>query len=571
MKIQKRIEKIMMYVILLLYPLRHIRYGVDLMDAGYSLGHFVYRSDVDQTWKLATYLSNGLGHLLTYLPFGKYWVGMNVYTGLFVSAIAIVIFCWCSKNFPEKEWLFFFAELFALSLCWAPTTILYHYLGYYGFSITAMLLYVAICKNDKKRFVIAGVILGACVIARMPNITYIALILPVWYGAFLWRKDRKANVMLQTGLCVAGFIASFGMALLLISFRYGLQSYPEMIHNLFGMTDTATDYKPSEMVFAMVRDYVQYSPWFFLFFLYLMLGVGFYHIFDKKENNRYIMLISKVCYGLGMPVLIRFCYGRGMFGVDYRDYFSMYKCVTVFLLVVLCLCIMEIVKKENSKEDRVLAFLLLVIIMITPLGSNNGLYPVINNLFFIAPVAVHFGAKEYRRYWQNFAVKTFLPFLGICLLVQVFLFGCQFVFHDHEQPKRALHIEGFPTTEGMCTNVDKADALEELGGYLYPYREKQLLLYGDIPALSYIYQMRSAIFTTWVDLNSNSLGTLQRDIGHLKHSETIVILSREKQDTLFGNTTVDLTKKDQEIKNLLAEQNYEMDFENQLFVVYQVH
>lgn len=61
-------------LILLLYPLRKVNTGIDLMDGGYSLGNYRFFETMNQTWKLATYLANVLGVLLTKLPFGDTWI-----------------------------------------------------------------------------------------------------------------------------------------------------------------------------------------------------------------------------------------------------------------------------------------------------------------------------------------------------------------------------------------------------------------------------------------------------------------------------------------------------------------
>ena len=73
-------------LILLLYPLRKVNTGIDLMDAGYALGNYRFFETMNQVWKLATYLANITGVILSKLPYGDTWLGMNVYTALLVGA-----------------------------------------------------------------------------------------------------------------------------------------------------------------------------------------------------------------------------------------------------------------------------------------------------------------------------------------------------------------------------------------------------------------------------------------------------------------------------------------------------
>ena len=62
-------------------------------------------------------------------------------------------------------------------------------------------------------------------------------------------------------------------------------------------------------------------------------------------------------------------------------------------------------------------------------------------------------------------------------------------------------------------------------------------MYGDIPALSYLFDMEPAIFTTWADLDSNSMDTLMEDLNRLTNnaaSDTlpVIILGRSSVENL---------------------------------------
>ena len=48
---------------------------------------------------------------------------------------------------------------------------------------------------------------------------------------------------------------------------------------------------------------------------------------------------------------------------------------------------------------------------------------------------------------------------------------------------------------------------------------KQLILFGDIPALSYLFDMEPAIFTTWIDLDSNQIEQLRIDLDRIVQTQ----------------------------------------------------
>lgn len=548
-------------VILLLYPLRHMNLGIDLMDAGYSLGNYQYMATMNETWKLATYLSNALGALLMKLPFGNFWIGMNTYTGLLIGVVSAASYLYCSRQFLNRKLLLFISELVALSLCWAPSTILYQYVGYFFMTISAMLLFQGI-QTEKKRYdIIAGVILGFSVIARMPNITYMALIVPVWYAFYLKKEGTLVQLFQKTLWCIAGYLLGLLPGLCLICIHYGIDAYPRMITSLFAMTDQAQDYKPTSMITAMFDDYFAYSIWLILFFFYLAVGIVFFKM-AEKHLRKGLQTAGKILYVLGLLVVLRFCYGRGMFGFDYQEAFSYYKWITVYLLVTVLLCIYLLFNKRERIEKRIWACFLLVMIFVTPLGSNNGLYPIINNLFLVGPVSVWLLFDTIEPLKDSFPVKTVTYFLCICVTIQSLLFGVCACFHDAADEKRVqVEIPGSVSTTGMKTTVEKAQNLQELGGYLQENNllESQVILIGNIPAISYIFDLQPAVFTTWIDLDSNSKVQFEQELQALSPENVIVITS----------TVIEKEEKHALLKDWMDAYHYESTFQNEAFCVYE--
>ncbi len=558
---QKCSMTILPALILLVYPLRHATVGLDLMDAGYALGNYHFFDSLNQTWKLATYLANVTGVLLSELPFGDTWIGMNVYCGLLIGAVAAGVYLFLWKEYGQKRKLFsillFVSELTALSLCWAPAVILYHYLGYLLMTVAVIVLFQAMRKERKKYFVIAGVILGICVTVRMPNITYMAFILPVWLDCF-WNRgaagqETKKNAWLgrlaaHTLYCISGYLTALLVPLAVISARYGMTAYPQMISSLFGMTDHATDYRPTSMITAMFEDYIQYSVWLLLFAGYMAAGLLFFNLLDrfvKTAQKNKITNAFKVLYTLGLLVVLRFCYGRGMFDFAYNDNFSMYKWVTVYLLIVIALCIWLLWNKDAGREFRLWAVFLLVIIFVTPLGSNNGLYPIINNLFLVAPVSLWMIESVFRKSCKlglkSYAFRVTLGFILVCTAVQSVLFGIRFVFHDKgvQENNSRIALQCGSAGAGLATTADKEEALRELDEYLCQndLNKKQVILYGNIPSIAYLFDMEPAIFTTWADLDSNGIDLLEADLNNLSGETApdalpVIILGRSSVESL---------------------------------------
>lgn len=629
---QKWSMTILPALILLLYPLRHMNAGLDLMDAGYALGNYRFFESLNPMWKLATYLANVTGVLLSRLPFGDRWIGMNVYCGLLVGAAAAGVYLFMWKRYGQKRKLFsallFVSELTALSLCWAPPVILYHYLGYLFMTVAVMVLFAAVTKEKKRYFVIAGVILGLCVAVRMPNIMYMALILPVWCGCF-WNQDKReaeskkhqgdglsenrgtkdyvseenawfGQLAARTLYCISGYLIGLLVPLAVICARYGMAAYPHMIASLFGMTDQAADYKPASMVTAMFGDYIQYSAWLLVFALYMAAGMVFFYVLERLRNAQQsekkrgkdaeknaITYVFKTLYALGLLVVLRFCYGRGMFDFDYSRYFSMYKWVTVYLLIVIALSMWVLWNKNAGRELKLWAVFLLVIILVTPLGSNNGLYPIMNNLFLVIPVSLLMIADVLKRSRKSeragsvgFAFRIVLGFVLVCTAIQSVMFGICFIFHDAGAQAGANKDNGRIETlqcsnagAGLVTTADKKAALEELDQYLYEneLNKKRVILYGDIPALAYLFDMEPAVFTTWADLDSNSMEILKEELDYLTDGTVRDMLPV----IIFGRPAVEQLAQEDGLKyqklllilDFIEVNGYRQCFENEAYIV----
>lgn len=559
-------------VILMLYPLRHVNVGIDLMDAGYALGNYRYFEKLNMMWKLATYLSNVMGVLLSRLPGGDTWLGMNIYCGLLTGIAAVAVYLYLCKIY-ENRYLIFIGELTALSLCWAPNVILYHYLGYLLMTAAAMVLYNAIISENRPGFAIAGVILGVSVAVRMPNVTYMAFIIPLWYFCFI-KKEKFGKLMNKMLYCIGGYAAGIIAAIGAISIIYGITAYPEMIVSLFGVTETAADYKPTSMLAAMFGDYASYSIWLLLFMLYGIAAVIALKAEELIFKNK-IANVIKILYFAGMAVLLRFCYGRGMFDFDYTGFFSMYKWVTVYLLVVIIVCICTLISGNMSEKLKLWAVFILVTVFITPLGSNNGLYPIMNNLFLTAPLSLVLLVRllEGIKGKMRFAVVSCCIFILTCTAVQSNLFGLCFVFHEQKpvgEKRVEVELKCSNVLDGMRTTVEKKQALEGLDSFLYEneLNEKQLILYGDIPAVSYIFDMEPAVFTTWADLESNRITLLEEDLKSLYEAgeAPVVIFGKEALENRKRLGKAD--EKCELIRSFMEMSGYGKVYENSMFEVF---
>ena len=119
-----------------------------------------------------------------------------------------------------------------------------------------------------------------------------------------------------------------------------------------------------------------------------------------------------------------------------------------------------------------------------------------------------------------------------------------------------------PVVEQVAVAVEELTAYVEKEGFA----DRELILYGQIPATSYILDMPSAISTTWADLRSYSYGTMVNDMKTLEGE--ILLKGREMPLVILGEEPAESDAKWKLITDFMNQYEYKQAFENTRFTVY---
>lgn len=352
-----------------------------------------------------------------------------------------------------------------------------------------------------------------------------------------------------TGWCLLGYAIGFGVPLAVICVRYGLSAYPDMVQTMFAMTEQAKDYKPSSMLTGMFGGYIRGLYWL-AFAGVCIVAAGFAFWVRERiygagkrsgQHGRGITdvqgdglregrmaynitgVIVKMVYVMLLLVLLRFYWGRGMFHFRYYEHGNgcIYDPTVLLLLVTIAAAVYCLTGKKVCVEQKILAALVLLQIFLTPLGSNNDLYPIINNLFVAAPFLLWV-------LWSRFAEKAgpyeFVwraPAVFLILFVTVQSIGSHtcFVFQDgiYGEP-RDMCVKVPEKAAGICTNLENGALLEELSDFIKEegLTGREMITYGELPGLHYLLDMPTALSTGWPDLDSYRMTEYTRDLAALE-------------------------------------------------------
>ena len=278
--------------------------------------------------------------------------------------------------------------------------------------------------------------------------------------------------------------------------------------------------------------------------------------------------MKKIVYILGLLVLIRYYFAKGVFTRNYNYYDCMFQAAMMFIIITLILCIIGSAGVLNgSRLEQTLAFTALLIVLITPLGSNNYTYPVINNLFLVAPISLwmfrrlmyRLGDKPLQFVWQSMITMVI-----IVVLVQGSIFHGSFAFGDGEN---RVSNSALSKISSMKTTPEKTGDLEELATALYDNKRNgaKAVFFGGIPGVAYVLDIEPAIDTTWPDLDSYSTDKFVTAL------ENVAASGEELPIVIIGKRPVEyasFASKREELEDYMFENSYRSVFENDSYELF---
>ncbi len=563
-KYQKPLEKYLFPVILLLLPFIGVNQGVDVTDTTYSLGNFQFQDSLDPMWMLATYIPNVLGHLMLQLPGAGTMLGMNIYATLPICFMALVSYYMLQRWMPG--WMLFIGEVIAISLCWCPRVILYNYLTYVFFTLGAITLLYAVTawKHQSLKFLLAGFFLGLNVMVRFPNLAEAALILVVWFYGYLAKKPFM-GVVKETLICIGGYLIGVAVPFIAIVADFGVDGYVQSIQSLFGMTATASDYTMAGMLMSIIGAYISSLKNMLIMIPCIVMGILMFMLKPEKY-----VWIKKCLYFAGLLILIKFFFAEGVFTRNYYYYDSMFEVAQMFVIFTIIFALLGIAGILNgSIEERVISLAVLVIILITPLGSNNYTFPVINNLFIVAPYGLWLFRRTMQRMGEkdvNFPWQAMVTMVIVVLVIQGNLFHLNYSFVDGaDGTPRDSKVSNIAKVSAMTTTADNAKALSGLYDYLSEENlldEKAIFFGKNAPGLAYILDVEPALFSLWPDLDSNTIEKFESSLIESMDELPIVIMSPDIDGEVSGEAKLEL------LVDYMNSRHYNKVFENDKYIVY---
>lgn len=528
------VAKIIIPVLLTAFGMIKVNKGIDLSDTTYNYGNFRFVSVLDDMWFFSTYLANIFGRMFYLLPFGKYMLGMNIYTSLFKIATSHLAYGFSVRKLRMNCILAGILQLTALGLCWCPTSLIYDYCTYLLMAVAVLCIAKAFREERRLFFFLAGCSLGLNVFVRFSNLSQAALIIGVWW-ACLAGKEKISQVISKTAFCLAGYVSALLLGMITVVCGRGIEAYVRGIKDLFSMGSEVSSYSIKGLILSLFTGYAGASYQLIRTFALLALAVGV-SLFVLKKKDRY-MIVPGIAAGLVAAAW----YVKNKYVVfDYTVYESMYLISVVMITLAIVILVPAAFMKSFAAWERGLFALVIGVIFIAPLGSNNGLYITINNMFLVLPVSLYalFALARCRMVFKP--VKGFVCTWLCFLFIQSLFFGTTFVFRDNINNDAGEPNECGSVCANLKTSADNKLCLEKLSDLLGEAGagKEKILIYGDLPGIAYVFDYEPAISSTWPSLGSYTVDKFRSELNRVKaeviagEKAPIVVLSGKEYNNL---------------------------------------
>lgn len=502
MKRAYKIFWIAMILVIPVFPLSGILYGVDISDVGLSINQYRFCFE-DIT---SVYLPILLSELI-----GGVWLKicgfLSVPTYLGVEILWVLVcyyFCFISyrlyRRYRDDALVL---PALALALLFAKCN--FHYFiyatGVAVMALTGLYFLVRAINDEKKIFLSVSVffIVMAC-LCKISSIMQFAVFAVLFYD--FYQKRDKSYFFRQILFCVFGFLAGLFAAFLLIQATCGLGEYADMMKEMFLYAGNSKDgHTIGNMIVSNAKGALRGAL--------LVAACYLISLIPKKWKKSVPVFLVGI---LAVIVLLIVGYFAGLSGLPgfsaVYGILGAYLNALAILVALIYICVVLILRDKNYSQDfKNLALSAGLLTVIMPIGSNTGIQHICNESYFVLPfIAVCIGDRIRRtgfcrkRATEDGVGKTWRIAPGshpagvmIALAATVWCVGLtayQSLYLTRARFATEKEVKAFalPELRGICYEADMVDELEEITEFLKQYEggERKLLVAGAAPILNYL-------------------------------------------------------------------------------------
>jgi undecaprenyl-phosphate 4-deoxy-4-formamido-L-arabinose transferase len=529
--------------LIVLFPISFMWQGLELTDTGYALANMqqffrAYPADINDPGIGSCWLTYFIGATWYNLT-GAGLIGFRALYLLILFGILGLVWLLVRKADTRRVSAAIFAGA-AMVVARSDYVPSYNQFTAFFFILSAFALYFGLVKRLRPMVFLSGMLGGAAIFVRLPNLAIGGIVVAiVFYRFFQWLDAERSfglSVRMALRECAVfglGYLAGMGLVLVLIAAMGQLSTYFAMLGQTSAMLgDSRQHHGGGRLLRGLLHDYF-YSGLASIAFVVAAIALGF--VSSRTPNRAFRWLLGIVgTAGLTAVVLV---------SDDFATYFWP-GLIYATLIAGACGFL------SLNKEYRLLCVLAGVVLFLTPLGSNNGIYNSIYAMSLAVPVALialiarpdaanrtisdavegrdsegagkpqihnprlaHLFARG-EKFCSNIRATTArmdTSVVGYTILCTMVGFSVvhrwNFTYRDSPQRLALRATVNHSKLREVFTTASRARSLEELLKALRPLVRKDdyLLDHMQVPMIYFLTETRPYLYSTWANLYEPSV------------------------------------------------------------------
>ena len=365
----------------------------------------------------------------------------------------------------------------------------------------AALLFLGLVNNQKLLIVLAGIILGANVFVRLPNLLGITLLSAIWLHAWAYRWSLRSTLA-WSALFFGGFTLGVALIWCLIVLHGHEAIYFQGIQAVF---DLAVSPKSHHSGSGLLNIFIKDHKKAFIKAL-LIIGMG---VWLANWASKQKILLTSVIIFFGTIFLVYIFYIKD----NWR------WCIPGICYIVLLSLVFLKVKKDTPLA--LFAFIAGIILVLVPLGSNVGISNSAFGMWLALPLTLiwlwrsddlslplwfKISNKKFKpNYYFLITARGFRVFtitIIIALLFHSLIGAWKHTYLDSKDRYTMTHPIAHPLLAETYTTSERAKVVAELLDAMSNYTKPgdEVLAYNVIPTVHFLTATHPWLGNSWPDI-----------------------------------------------------------------------
>jgi hypothetical protein len=514
-------KSLVLLIMIGLFPLCFMWQGLDVTDTGYTVANMQqflagYPKDLPDAALGSCWLTYLIGAGWYKLAGGLGLMGFRVLYLLITFTVLGVT----RLTIPRQTAPRLLAALFtsvALVISRSGYVPSYNEMTALFFILTAAGIYFGLMRGRRSLIFLAGIAGGASIFVRLPNLAIGGIIVAIIYfrGSQAMASERPWSATARLALveCLVfgvGYLTGVGAVVLLMAALGDLAGYGMMLRQITAMFgDSSQHHGGAPLLRGLLHDYF-YAALAGLAFALIAYGLG--RIITGANRMFRFILMAACAIGLTGALL----------AMKELDIF-VWPAVIYTVLIAGALGLLNL-----DSQYRLLCMLAALVMFMTPLGSNNGIYNTIYAFHFAVPVALIAllrnspspvagdvirslspsggTGKPIISRIKAASLRIDRPAIGWVLLCAMISFSViqrwQFTYRDSTHRLELRAAVHHPRLRGIFTTPERAQSLDQLLAALQPlvHKNEFLMDHMQIPMLYFLTETKPYLYSTWANL-----------------------------------------------------------------------